>query len=84
MTREALHSAIHAEPFIPFRLHMANGRTVDVPHPEWIMHHKTARTAVWMSPQEEYRIIDIGLVLELEHIAPVEAGTVAPDPNGGE
>ena len=83
MTRDAFHAAIHAEPFVPFRVHLANGRTVDVTHPEWILHPPDGRAAVWMNPDGAYRVIDVGLVLELENL-PQAVGSIAPNPNGGE
>lgn len=37
MRIEDLHSALHTEPFQPFRLHLADGRAVDVHQPK-VMH----------------------------------------------
>lgn len=36
MNYRAILSHIRAEPFPPFRIHMASGRTFDVRHPEMI------------------------------------------------
>jgi hypothetical protein len=36
MTPQAVASYVKAEPFRPFRLHLASGRTFDVRHPELI------------------------------------------------
>jgi hypothetical protein len=36
VTSESLLGYVKAEPFRPFRLHMASGRTFDVRHPEMI------------------------------------------------
>ena len=66
MKAENLDELIHAEPFRPFTICLANGARVDVPHPQWIIHPPGTRTAVVMSPDESVRIIDIGLVLELQ------------------
>ena len=84
MTPAALYAAIHAEPFRPFRLMLADGRTLHIPHPEWILHPPGARTAIVMNADESYRVLDVDLVLELEHGPPVPAGAIAPDPDGGE
>jgi hypothetical protein len=84
MRAESLDELIHAEPFRPFTLCLANGARVEVPHPEWIIHHRGARTAVVMSPDESVRIIDVGLVLELQPGPLLPAGTIAEEnPNGG-
>jgi hypothetical protein len=37
MRPEDLHSALHVQPFVPFRLHLTDGRSFDVPHPEFLM-----------------------------------------------
>ena len=37
-----------------------------------------------MRPDESVRIIDVGLVLELDLAPPIPAGSIAPNPNGGE
>jgi hypothetical protein len=81
---ENLQELIHAAPFRQFWLCLANGSRVFVPHPEWILHPSGARTAVVMGPDESVRIIDVALVLELELAPPVPAGSIAPNPNGGE
>jgi len=81
---DSLRELIHAEPFRPFELVLANGSRVLVTHPEWILHPKGARTAIVWYPDERVRIIDVGLVLELDLAAPSPAGAIAPNPNGGE
>ncbi len=84
MRAENLQEVIRAAPFRPFWLCLANGSKVFVPHPEWIAHPSGARTAVVMGQDESVRIIDVALVLELELALPVPAGSIAPNPNGGE
>ena len=36
LTPESLRGYVKAEPFRPFRLHLASGRTLDVQHPEML------------------------------------------------
>ena len=36
LTPDALRGYVKAEPFRPFRLHLASGRTFDVRHPEML------------------------------------------------
>ncbi len=36
MTTEQLKSFIHTRPFRPFLIHTADGRSIEVNHPEWI------------------------------------------------
>jgi hypothetical protein len=84
MRAENLHEAIHAEPFRPFTLMLADGTRLHVPHPESILHPQKARTAVVMSQDESIRILDVALVLGVELAPPIPAGSIAPGPNGGE
>jgi hypothetical protein len=44
MPPEAIRTALQLRPFEPFRIHVTDGRTFDVRHPEMVM--VTARTAV--------------------------------------
>jgi hypothetical protein len=71
--RELL-KAVRAQPFHPFRLHMASGRTFDVRHPEMIQ--VGASTALVFSPSkidpqifEDYEILSLML---MESIEPLE------------
>ena len=84
MRAENLRELIRATPFRPFELVLANGSRVLVPHPDWIWHREGARTAIVVGLDESVRIIDVGLVLELDLGPPVPAGSVAPNPDGGE
>ncbi len=84
MRAESLRELIHAEPFRPFELVLANGSRVLVSHPEWILYPKGARSAIVWYPDDRFRIIDVGLVLELDLAPPVAAGSVTREPNGGE
>ncbi|MFN2508977.1 MAG: hypothetical protein ABR589_09415 [Chthoniobacterales bacterium] len=69
MKIEELRSAMHAAPFQPFVIHVADGRPVRVPHPDFIALHGT-RTAIVTSPdpkaQPSYRLIDVPMITQLE------------------
>jgi hypothetical protein len=68
---------VSAEPFQPFRLHMASGRTFEIRHPETI---KVGRSSVTVCLQPEdgsnetTRSQEVSLML-LESIEPVEAAS---------
>lgn len=83
MRSEALRDAIHAQPFRPFTLHLANGTTVAIKHPEYILSPPGARTAIVMGEDDSYRVLDIGLVVELQVGPPSAAGAVAGDATDG-
>ncbi len=65
MTTDQLKSFISARPFRPFRIHMADGRTVDVNHPEWIA-YAGGRIALVAKPDDSFEVVDLLLVPSLE------------------
>lgn len=84
MRPENLQEALHATPFRPFVICLADGERIPVPHPDFIAHPPMSRVAVVVDEQERTHYIDVMLVLKLEKDRPVPAGTVAADPDGGE
>ncbi len=52
MRTEALHGAIHKEPFRPFWIHLANGERLLAHHREFILCPPGARTAVLVEPND--------------------------------
>jgi hypothetical protein len=69
---EDLQDVIKAQPFKPFAIIFADGAKITVPHPEWILHPRGARTAVVMEPEtQRLHIIDVMLVQRLELEPPV-------------
>ncbi|HSH39063.1 MAG TPA: hypothetical protein VK993_09780 [Chthoniobacterales bacterium] len=44
-------------PFQPFRIHMANRRSADVPHPEFMFISRTGRRLVVDMPDDSFEII---------------------------
>jgi hypothetical protein len=82
MNPTALHQAIHAAPFRPFELVLADGSRVVVRHPEWIA-FAGGRVAVVLEPDDRTHHVDVMLVTKLELAPPGAAGSVAPNPDGG-
>jgi hypothetical protein len=72
VTTEQLQAAIHAVPFLPFVLRVADGQQLRVPHPDFIAHRPGARTAVVWMPDDSIKIVDFLLVgtLDIEQPAP--------------
>ena len=83
MRAENLQELIHATPFQPFAICMADGRRVEVPHPDFIVHAPQGRVALVVGRDDSTHYIDVMLVLQLELAPPVPAGSIAPNPNGG-
>ena len=71
MTIEQLRNVHQARPFQPFAMHLANGRTLDVPHPDFLSHSPSGRTVIVHHDDESFSVIDLLLVTELE-VRPVQ------------
>lgn len=67
MTREELRKVLTASPFRPFRIHLGDGRALEVPHPDFAALHPTGRTLVVFGPKEEpFEIVDVMLITSIE------------------
>ncbi len=84
MRVESLSRAVKAQPFRPFRLILSDGERLPVPHPEWVWLLPKGRTIGWTDEDEGVKLLDVGLLLGIEHDAPVPAGSIAPNPDDGE
>ena len=73
MTPASILSYVRAEPFRPFRVHMASGKTFDVRHPEMI---KVLKTNVLVfkstgdSPEipDEWESVSLMLMESISHL----------------
>jgi hypothetical protein len=66
MTIEQLRNVYDAQPFQPFIIHLADGRSVPVHHREFIMSVPSGRTIFVAQPDDTVNIIDLLLVTDLE------------------
>jgi hypothetical protein len=73
---ENLREVIHAAPFRPFALCLADGTRVNVPHPDFIAHPPGGRTAVVVGTDESLQIVDVMLIAKIEIGPPATAGAM--------
>lgn len=66
MTTEQLQSALHAQPFQPFALRLADGRSLSVPHRDFVAHKPGGRIAIVVSDDESHVAVDLLLVVSLD------------------
>src|SRR5690349_18864721 len=68
VTIEQLRTTQRAEPFMPFTLRLADGRSYRVNHPDFISSHPQGRTIIVYKPGEggDFEIIDLLLVVGIE------------------
>jgi hypothetical protein len=68
MTTEKLQEFHAARPFRPFRLHLADGRKLDVRHPEIMAYTPNGRTLLYVHPDDRAERVDLLLVVSLEEL----------------
>lgn len=68
MTADQIRKLSEAVPFQPFRVHMANGRSLDVPHPDFMHLSPTGRRLVVESLDDSFEIVDVLLVTSVESL----------------
>lgn len=73
MTIEQLRNVHSARPFRPFTIHMGDGRSFRVEHPEFLSHSPTGRTIIVYQEDDRFSILDLLLATELE-VDPVTPG----------
>jgi hypothetical protein len=66
MTIEQLREMHLARPFQPFDIHLADGRTLSVDHPEFLAQSRTGRTIAVSKPDDATEIVDLLLVVSLK------------------
>ena len=79
MTIEQLRLVHRAQPFKPFTIKMADGRSVLVPHSEFLSVSPTGRTVIVHHEDDSYSVIDLLLVNEIHvHQGGPAVGTNGP------
>jgi hypothetical protein len=66
MTSEQFRSTLHLQPFRQFTIRMADGRTFEVAHPDFVAQSPSGRTVVVFQPDDSYSLLDLLLMTELE------------------
>ena len=71
MTSEQLRATREANPFRPFTIHLADGRSLRVLHRDYISVSPSGRTVIVYQNDDAFSILDMLLITELA----VEAGS---------
>jgi hypothetical protein len=66
MTVERLLTVHHNQPFRPYRIHIADGRSLDVEHPDYLSRSPSGRAIIVYKRDDTFEIIDLMLVTSLE------------------
>ena len=65
MTLDQLRTLRDANPFRPFTIHLAGGRSLRVPHRDFVSVSPAGRTVIVYQANDAFSIIDLLLVAEL-------------------
>jgi hypothetical protein len=65
MTVESIRRVLDAKPFQPFNLHLADGRSISIDHPEFVAYTGAGRTLFVGGVGEEFELVDLLLVLSI-------------------
>jgi hypothetical protein len=66
MTTEQFQATLHQNPFQPFTIRMADGRAFEVSHRDYVSRSPTGRTIIVHHENENYSVLDLLLMSELE------------------
>ncbi len=77
MTVEQLKAVHSARPFRPFTIHMGDGRSFRVDHPEFLARSPSGRTIIVHQSDDSFSVLDMLLMTELEVHAPSTASGAA-------
>jgi hypothetical protein len=64
MNVAAIQEVLHRQPFRPFTLRLADGRTVTVPHPDFVA--VSPRTVIVIQSDESFSILEPLLIASIE------------------
>jgi hypothetical protein len=65
MSPDSIRQLVRATPFEPIEIHLADGRTLEVPHPDFIALTRSGRSVIVTDPHqdENWEIVDVFLIL---------------------
>jgi len=69
MTTEQIRTYKNARPFVPFAIHLADGREIHVKHPENLMVPQPARTIGVLNNERAIETVDLLLVTTLRPLS---------------
>ena len=66
MMSQQLRAALQAAPFRPFTIHTGDGRSFDIQPSDFLLLSPGGRTAFACRTEEEFSIVDVTLMTEIE------------------
>jgi hypothetical protein len=81
MRAEEIRNLLRARPFVPFTIHLPEGRGVRVTRPDFALLSPNGRTLLAYEPDESFNMIDVLLVSSIA--VDSTPAPVGPPPNPG-
>jgi hypothetical protein len=69
MKIDQVRKRLHAQPFRPFLIHVADGGRVLVKHEDFVALAPTGREMIVYQPDGDYQVVDVLLVTRLQVLA---------------
>ena len=69
MKSEEIRNLLHAAPFVPFAVHMADGKVFTVDRPDFATLFRDGRTLFLNFEGSRFAMIDVPLILRIEGIS---------------
>lgn len=66
MKIEKIREALHAQPFRPFKIYLADGGSIIVRHEDFVAIGPTGREMIVFLPDDSHQILDTMLITRLE------------------
>jgi len=73
-----VRDALHSQPFVPFTIRLADGRSLPVPHPDFVA--LTPRRVIVGAADDTWSVLEPLLIVSLDH----EAGRAADGSDAGD
>jgi len=85
MTKEDLQQLIKAEPFRPFEIHLANGRRIEVRHPDFVLLPQGKYRSVHIAqPDGWVNIVNMTLIVSMNLLETGDSSNGVSAPEGNE
>lgn len=75
-----VREALHAQPFVPFTIRLADGRSVPVPHPDFVA--LTPRRVIVGAADDTWAVLEPLLIVSLDHGPTRPADGIDPGGHG--
>ena len=64
MKVDEIRTLLHAQPFIPFTIHLADGRKLRIAHPDFVATAHKSNTIIVYLPDDSFHVVDLALATD--------------------